>query len=99
MSIDHEESGCSHVLIGDAQHTVVRADLRNHILASHDLPQVRMPKTCGAGPYSRIHSFEEADEHTRLPAEHTTALPTGGKVYRVSFDYNFAAIPDSNGPI
>jgi ligand-binding SRPBCC domain-containing protein len=61
--------------------------------------KVRMPKTCGTGPYSRIHSFEEADDETILPDEHAAALPTGGKVYRVKFDYSFDAIPESNGPV
>jgi hypothetical protein len=58
-----------------------------------------MPKTCGAGPYSRIDSFEEAEDQTALPAEHAAALPAGGKVYKLKFDYAFDAIPENNGPV
>jgi hypothetical protein len=58
-----------------------------------------MPKTCGSGPYSRIDSFEETSDLSSLPAEHAAALPAGGKVYKVSFDYNFNTIPESNGPV
>jgi hypothetical protein len=58
-----------------------------------------MPASCGLGPYSRVASFEEADDQTTLPAEHAAALPTGNKVYKLSFDYSFDAIPDDNGPV
>jgi hypothetical protein len=99
MELNHEESGCSHVFIGGAQHTIVRTSLLVLVHIADNIFQVRMPKSCGAGPYSRIASFEEADDETVLPDEHAAALPTGGKVYKVSFDYEFDAIPQENGPV
>lgn len=67
-----------------------------HILT---LPKVRMPASCGLGPYARVVSFEVHHDQTVLPAEHQAALPANETVYSLSFDYRFDVIPDENGPI
>ncbi|PWN48363.1 hypothetical protein IE53DRAFT_363961 [Violaceomyces palustris] len=77
-----EDSGCSHVFLGEAEHTVVR-----------------LSSECG-GHYARISSLtEHPDGDDALPSEHKALKPKGEKVYKLSFDYNFATIPESNGPI
>jgi hypothetical protein len=58
-----------------------------------------MPKSCGSGPYARVASLEEADGQTSLPVAHAAALPAGGKVYKLNFDYDFSTIPENNGPV
>ncbi|EPS92980.1 hypothetical protein FOMPIDRAFT_1056393 [Fomitopsis schrenkii] len=60
---------------------------------------VRMPASCGLGPYARVVSFEVHHDQTVLPAEHQAALPANETVYSLSFDYRFDVIPDENGPI
>lgn len=83
LPLDHEDSGCGHVFIGRAEHTIVR-----------------MPKSCGVGPYARVVSLDVHDDQNSLPDHHHAAkLPAGEKVYSLSFDYNFVAIPDENGPV
>jgi hypothetical protein len=46
-----------------------------------------------------VTSFREHENPSALPIEHALAVPNGEKVYQVSFDYDFTAIPDENGPI
>ena len=58
-----------------------------------------MPKNCGLGPYARVVSLAVHDDQTVLSAYHDARLPVNEKVYALSFDYNFAAIPKENGPI
>ncbi|PPR04933.1 hypothetical protein CVT24_007314 [Panaeolus cyanescens] len=82
LPLDHEDSGCGHVFIGQAKHTIVR-----------------MPKSCGVGPYARVVSLDVHSDQNILPDHHAARLPAGEKVYSLSFDYNFAAIPDENGPV
>ncbi|KAH9829398.1 uncharacterized protein C8Q71DRAFT_863325 [Rhodofomes roseus] len=60
---------------------------------------VRMPSTCGAGPYARVVSLQAHDDQSALPAEHQTVLPLNEKVYVLSFDYQFDVIPEENGPV
>lgn len=60
---------------------------------------VRMPRNCGLGPYARVVSLTVHDDQTVLPAYHAARLPINEKTYALSFDYNFAAIPEENGPI
>ncbi|KAJ7257772.1 hypothetical protein C8J57DRAFT_1516652 [Mycena rebaudengoi] len=80
--VDHPESGCGHVFINQAEHTIVR-----------------MPKTCGLGPYARIASFEVHSNQDILSEFHANRKPVSEPVYAVKFDYNFAAIPSGNGPV
>ena len=60
---------------------------------------VRMPRNCGLGPYARVVSLTVHGDQTVLPAYHAARLPINEKTYALSFDYNFAAIPEENGPI
>ncbi|CAK5268570.1 unnamed protein product [Mycena citricolor] len=82
-AMDGDDSGCGHVFIGEAQHTVVR-----------------MPKSCGLGPYARVVSLAPHENQAVLAAARLKrALPENELVYQFSFDYNFAAVPAANGPI
>ncbi|KAK0560437.1 hypothetical protein OC861_006279 [Tilletia horrida] len=80
--MNHTHSGCSHVMTGGAQHTIIR-----------------LPKTCAKGNWARIDFLDEHHDHTVLPQSHMAKVPAGEKVYRMRFDYNFAAVPASNGPV
>ncbi|KAF9465227.1 hypothetical protein BDZ94DRAFT_1307367 [Collybia nuda] len=80
--MDDTESGCGHVFIGNAKHTIVR-----------------MPKSCGLGPYARIKSFEIHPDQTVLSPVHMKKKPVSEPVYSFSFDYQFSVIPPENGPI
>ncbi|KDR74915.1 hypothetical protein GALMADRAFT_141231 [Galerina marginata CBS 339.88] len=60
---------------------------------------VELPKSCGLGPYARVVSLEVHSNQFVLTGAHATAKPASENVYTLSFDYNFAAIPMSNGPI
>ncbi|KAJ7502451.1 hypothetical protein B0H11DRAFT_1712411, partial [Mycena galericulata] len=60
---------------------------------------VRMPSTCGLGPYARIASLTPQENQMAAPAHVRRQLPENELVYSLKFDYNFAAIPDENGPI
>lgn len=98
MDMDDDNAGCGHVLIGQAEHTIVWSShsAKEHALT---LTQVRMPSSCGLGPYARVASLEVLGDQTFLSAEHQAALPANEKVYLLSFDYRFDVIPDTNGPI
>uniref|UniRef100_A0A8H7Y0R9 Uncharacterized protein n=1 Tax=Psilocybe cubensis TaxID=181762 RepID=A0A8H7Y0R9_PSICU len=80
--MEDEDSGCGHVFIAQAEHTLIR-----------------MPKSCGLGPYARVVSLTEHPDQNSLPQEHQMRKRSTEKVYSLSFDYNFLAVPDSNGPI
>ncbi|KAI5116231.1 hypothetical protein M0805_001223 [Coniferiporia weirii] len=80
--LDDEDSGCSHVFIGQAEHTIVR-----------------MPSSCGLGPYARIASLTVHPDQDVLPAEHKARKRSTEKVYSLKFDYEFLAIPEDNGPV
>ncbi|PPQ76922.1 hypothetical protein CVT26_001383 [Gymnopilus dilepis] len=60
---------------------------------------VELPKSCGLGPYARVVSLEVHYNQSVLSGVHQKAKPASEDVYLLSFDYDFAAIPDSNGPI
>ncbi|KAJ7140504.1 hypothetical protein C8R43DRAFT_892711, partial [Mycena crocata] len=81
-SLDSDDSGCGHVFIGQAEHTIAR-----------------LPTTCGLGPYARIVSLAPHEDQSVLPSHVRRDLPENELVYSLQFDYNFAAIPESNGPI
>ncbi|KAJ7864427.1 hypothetical protein B0H14DRAFT_3443479 [Mycena olivaceomarginata] len=76
------DSECSHVMIGGAEHTIVK-----------------MPDNCGRGPYARIASLTPHPNQDILSPYHQSQKPATEQVYSLKFDYNFAAIPASNGPI
>lgn len=60
---------------------------------------VELPKSCGLGPYARVINLDVHSNQSVLSNSHSRAKPASEKVYLLSFDYNFAAIPASNGPI
>ncbi|KAF8963452.1 hypothetical protein BDZ97DRAFT_1904916 [Flammula alnicola] len=60
---------------------------------------IRMPKSCGLGPYARVVSLTEHPDQNALPQEHQTRKRSTEKVYSLSFDYNFLAVPEENGPV
>ncbi|KAF5312214.1 hypothetical protein D9619_003681 [Psilocybe cf. subviscida] len=71
-----------------------------HVLiggAEHTI--VEMPKSCGLGPYARVASLDVHPNQTVLSGFHAKAKPASESVFLLSFDYNFAAIPASNGPV
>lgn len=80
--MDDEDSGCSHVFIGQAEHTIVR-----------------LPTTCGLGPYARVVSLDVHPDQGVLSTYHQSQLPANEKVYSLTFDYNFLTIPAENGPV
>ncbi|KAJ7467040.1 hypothetical protein FB451DRAFT_1340516 [Mycena latifolia] len=81
-SMDSDDSGCGHVFIGQATHTIIR-----------------LPTTCGLGPYARVVSLAPHEDQSVLPTHIRRQLPDNELVYSLKSDYNFAAIPDDNGPI
>lgn len=77
------DSGCKHVFAGKAEHTIVK-----------------MPAGCGKGPLARVHSLEvHPDQDGALSREDLKRKPAAEPVYRLTFDYDFAAIPEDNGPV
>lgn len=60
---------------------------------------VRMPKSCGLGPYARVVSLTEHIDQNALPQEHQMRKRSTEKVYSLSFDFNFLAVPAENGPV
>ncbi|KAJ7864946.1 hypothetical protein B0H14DRAFT_2734817 [Mycena olivaceomarginata] len=75
---------CSHVFIGGAENTIVQ-----------------MPKSCGLGPYARVAALAPHANQSILYAhgDHQQRKRADEPVYELHFDYNFAAIPDDNGPV
>lgn len=81
--MDDEDSGCGHVFIGQTENTIIK-----------------MPTSCGLGPYARITSLAVHPDQTILSGtSHQDQIPQNEKVYALGFDYNFAEIPESNGPV
>ncbi|KAG6836731.1 hypothetical protein H0H93_004394 [Arthromyces matolae] len=80
--VDDDDSGCSHVFLGGAEHTIVK-----------------MPTSCGLGPYARVSSLEVHPNQDVLPREHQLRKRSTENVYSLKFDYNFLAVPESNGPV
>lgn len=60
---------------------------------------VRMPKSCGLGPYARVATLEEHPDQHILSPEHQIRKRSTEKVYSLTFDYNFLAVPAENGPV
>ncbi|KAG6834187.1 hypothetical protein H0H93_011322, partial [Arthromyces matolae] len=80
--LDDDDSGCGHVFLGGAEHTIVK-----------------MPASCGLGPYARVASLEVHPNQDVLPREHQLRKRSTENVYALKFDYNFLAIPATNGPV
>jgi hypothetical protein len=60
---------------------------------------VRLPTSCGLGPYARVQSLEIHPDQNILSGYDMSQKPVNEPVYRLSFDYNFLAVPNENGPI
>ncbi|KAK0569581.1 hypothetical protein OC861_000761 [Tilletia horrida] len=60
---------------------------------------IRLPKGCARGNWARVDLLEAHPDQNILPNSHSKRLPPGEKVYRLHFDYNFAVIPEDNGPV
>jgi hypothetical protein len=60
---------------------------------------VRMPKSCGLGPYARIVSLAIHNDQNTLPLKDQEQKPDTEPVYLLKFDYDFLSIPESNGPV
>ncbi|KAJ7488142.1 hypothetical protein FB451DRAFT_1226548 [Mycena latifolia] len=60
---------------------------------------VKMPQNCGRGPYARVASLTLHPNQNILSSYHQSKKPTDEPVYLLKFDYNFAAIPEANGPV
>ncbi|KAJ7064104.1 hypothetical protein C8F01DRAFT_1229630 [Mycena amicta] len=60
---------------------------------------VKLPTTCGRGPYARVDSLAIHPNQDVLSSFHQSQKPTTEPVYLLRFDYNFAVIPEANGPI
>ncbi|KZT42303.1 hypothetical protein SISSUDRAFT_1058666 [Sistotremastrum suecicum HHB10207 ss-3] len=60
---------------------------------------IKLPGSCGAGPYARISSLSVHPDQDVLSAYHTSKKPSTEPVYLLSFDYQFTEIPESNGPV
>ncbi|KAJ7155586.1 hypothetical protein C8R46DRAFT_1196404 [Mycena filopes] len=60
---------------------------------------VKMPQNCGRGPYARVASLTPHPDQNVLSSFHQSNKPPAEPVYSLQFDYDFAAIPASNGPI
>jgi len=59
---------------------------------------VKLPDSCGLGPYARIVELTEHPDQNNLLKRLVTKEPID-KVFSLSFDYVFAAIPSGNGPV
>ncbi|KAF8961088.1 hypothetical protein BDZ97DRAFT_2077079 [Flammula alnicola] len=60
---------------------------------------VKMPQSCGQGPYARVVSLDVHPNQNVLPTFHNSRKLASESVYSLHFDYNFLAIPESNGPV
>lgn len=60
---------------------------------------VKMPKGCGKGPLARVHSLAVHDGLQALTPADLAKKPASEPVYKLVFDYDFAAIPADNGPV
>ncbi|KAJ6579226.1 hypothetical protein DFH09DRAFT_1447553 [Mycena vulgaris] len=60
---------------------------------------VKMPQNCGRGPYARIASLAPHPNQDILSSFRQSKKPADEPVYLLKFDYNFAVIPEANGPI
>ncbi|KZT36396.1 hypothetical protein SISSUDRAFT_1120964 [Sistotremastrum suecicum HHB10207 ss-3] len=60
---------------------------------------IKLPSSCGAGPYGRVNTLTVHPDQDILSPYHASQKPDSEPVYLLSFDYEFAEIPDSNGPV
>lgn len=60
---------------------------------------IELPKSCGAGPYARIISLTVHPDQNALDDPHAAMKPATESLFQLNFDYDFLAIPASNGPI
>ncbi|KAF8214839.1 hypothetical protein K438DRAFT_1955885 [Mycena galopus ATCC 62051] len=60
---------------------------------------VKLPTTCGLGPYARVVSLEVHPDQTALSARHAARKRTIDPFYSLSFDYAFTDISEDNGPV
>ncbi|KAJ7779316.1 hypothetical protein DFH07DRAFT_794677 [Mycena maculata] len=59
---------------------------------------VKLPTSCGLGPYARVVSLEPSANQTVLTGRHARKR-SADPVYSLSFDYEFTAIDPSSGPV
>ncbi|KAJ6460467.1 hypothetical protein C8R47DRAFT_994030, partial [Mycena vitilis] len=59
---------------------------------------VKLPPSCGQGPYARLVSLEVNHDQTLLPERHLRQR-SAGPVYSLAFDYAFTEISVDKGPI
>ncbi|KAF8144038.1 hypothetical protein K438DRAFT_1874697 [Mycena galopus ATCC 62051] len=59
---------------------------------------VKLPPSCGLGPYARVVSLEINPDQSVLTGRHATKR-IADPVYSLSFDYEFTAIDPSSGPV
>ncbi|KAK7056119.1 chitin-binding type-1 domain-containing protein [Favolaschia claudopus] len=74
--LDGDDSGCGHVFITQAEHTIVRMPTTCAV-ADHT---------------ARVVSLVPHDDQDALPSHLRRALPENELVYSLKFDYNFAAM-------
>ncbi|KAJ7636708.1 hypothetical protein FB45DRAFT_1056011 [Roridomyces roridus] len=60
---------------------------------------VKLPDTCGLGPYARVVSLEPHPDQTVLSADHAARKRNTDPVYSLVFDYLFTDIAEENGPV
>ncbi|KAJ7614509.1 hypothetical protein FB45DRAFT_842418 [Roridomyces roridus] len=60
---------------------------------------VKLPDTCGLGPYARVVLLEPHPDQTVLSADHAARKRSTDPVYSLVFDYLFTDIAEENGPV
>ncbi|KAJ7112290.1 hypothetical protein C8R44DRAFT_882668 [Mycena epipterygia] len=97
----HGDPACSHVHISTTLQRAGATPSYQNLFYSDGAPNtvIELPNSCGAGPYARIISFEVHANQSILSTQYSTLKPASENVYLLHFDYNFLAIPASNGPI
>ncbi|KAJ6503718.1 hypothetical protein C8R45DRAFT_973542 [Mycena sanguinolenta] len=59
---------------------------------------VKMPSSCGLGPYARVVSLQVHPDQTAMSARFAGRKTDTDPVYSLSFDYAFTDIAEENGP-
>ncbi|KAJ6483444.1 hypothetical protein C8R45DRAFT_830574, partial [Mycena sanguinolenta] len=60
---------------------------------------VKMPSSCGLGPYARVVSLQVHPDQTAMSARFAGRKRDTDPVYSLSFDYAFTDIAEDNGPV
>ncbi|KAJ7641879.1 hypothetical protein FB45DRAFT_1022600 [Roridomyces roridus] len=60
---------------------------------------VKLPETCGLGPYARVVSLEPHPNQAILSTDHAARKRSTDRVYSLIFDYLFTDIAEENGPV